>query len=283
MKPKEIHHLLTSIDEVAYQALQEALGGGDLTASLIPGSSRSKAVLITREDAVICGTCWFNSIFTQLDDHIAIDWKVADGDEIRKNQELCYLTGPTRPILIGERTAMNFIQTLSGTATVARQYARVLEGTKTKLLDTRKTIPGLRQAQKYAVRMGGGVNHRLGLFDGILLKENHITAAGSITRAVYAAKKRYPDIDVEVEVETLAQLKEAIDAHAEIIMLDNFSLEDTREAVRINAGKALLEASGGFDIDALRATAETGVDYISVGALTKHVQAIDLSMRIVQD
>ena len=281
MKTREIHHLLTTIDEVAYQALQEDLGGGDLTASLIPEHSQSKAVLITREDAVICGICWFNSIFNQLDKQIRIDWKVADGDSIKANQELCLLSGPTRPLLTGERTAMNFIQTLSGTATIARRYARVLEGTKTKLLDTRKTIPGLRQAQKYAVHCGGGVNHRLGLFDGILLKENHISAAGSITRAVQDAKSRYPDIDIEVEVETLDQLKEAIAAHADIIMLDNFTLEDTRAAVAINHGKALLESSGGFDIDDLRSTAETGVDYISVGALTKHVQAIDLSMRFV--
>jgi len=281
MKTREIHHLLSTIDEVAYQALQEDLGGGDLTASLIPEHSQSKAVLITREDAVICGICWFNSIFNQLDKQIRIDWKVADGDSIKANQELCLLSGPTRHLLTGERTAMNFIQTLSGTATIARRYARVLEGTKTKLLDTRKTIPGLRQAQKYAVHCGGGVNHRLGLFDGILLKENHISAAGSITRAVQDAKSRYPDIDIEVEVETLEQLKEAIAAHADIIMLDNFTLEDTRAAVAINHGKALLEASGGFDIDDLRSTAETGVDYISVGALTKHVQAIDLSMRFI--
>jgi nicotinate-nucleotide pyrophosphorylase (carboxylating) len=282
MKAKNAPHLLTTIDDVAYQALQEDLGGeGDLTASLIPEDSQSKARLITREDAVICGICWFDSIFNQLDDRIEIDWKVEDGDDIKANQELCLLTGPTRSLLTGERTAMNFIQTLSGTATIARRYAKALEGTSTNLLDTRKTIPGLREAQKFAVRCGGGVNHRLGLFDGILLKENHIAAAGSITKAVYVAKKRYPDADVEVEVETLEQLEEAIAADADIIMLDNFSLEDTRQAVIITNGKARLEASGGFGLAALRQTAETGVDYISVGALTKHVWAIDLSMRFV--
>lgn len=282
MKAKNTHHLLTTIDDVAYQALVEDLGGeGDLTASLIPEDSQSKARLITREDAVICGICWFDSIFHQLDDRIEIDWKVEDGDDIKANQELCLLTGPTRPLLTGERTAMNFIQTLSGTATIARRYARALEGTSTNLLDTRKTIPGLREAQKFAVRCGGGVNHRLGLFDGILLKENHIAAAGSITKAVYVAKKRNPDTDVEVEVETLEQLEEAIAAEADIIMLDNFSLEDTRQAVIITDGKARLEASGGFDLATLRQTAETGVDFISVGALTKHIWAIDLSMRFI--
>jgi nicotinate-nucleotide pyrophosphorylase (carboxylating) len=279
MKQKSIHHLLTTTDEVVYQALQEDLGGGDLTARLIPEDSQSRVKLITREDAVICGTCWFDGVFRQLDGRIKMDWKVKDGDDILANQLLCLLEGPTRPLLTGERTAMNFLQTLSGTATIARRYARALEGTTTNLLDTRKTIPGLRDAQKYAVRCGGGANHRLGLFDGILLKENHIDAAGSITKAVQSAKSNYPDLEVEVEVETLDELKEALTAGADIIMLDNFTLDDTREAVAINNGQARLEASGGFDLSALRATAETGVDYISVGALTKHIQAIDLSMR----
>ena len=279
MKQKSIHHLLTTTDEVAYQALQEDLGGGDLTARLIPEDSQSRVELVTREDAVICGTCWFDSVFQQLDGRIKMDWKVKDGDDILANQLLCLLEGPTRPLLTGERTAMNFLQTLSGTATIARRYAKALEGTATNLLDTRKTIPGLREAQKYAVRCGGGANHRLGLFDGILLKENHINAAGSITKAVQNAKSNYPDIEIEVEVETQDELKEALAAGADIIMLDNFTLDDTREAVAINNGQARLEASGGFDLSVLRATAETGVDYISVGALTKHIQAIDLSMR----
>jgi nicotinate-nucleotide pyrophosphorylase (carboxylating) len=275
-------HLLKSIDEVAYQAIHEDLGDGDLTASLMPKDMRSKARLITREDAVLCGTCWFDSVFRQLDENIKIQWHAKDGEDIFANQELCTLEGPARALLTGERTAMNFVQTLSGTATTTREYARILEGTTTKLLDTRKTIPGLREAQKYAVRCGGGHNHRLGLFDGILLKENHIAASGSIARAVGAAKKSYPETPVEVEVETLDELKEAIDAGTDIIMLDNFSLIDMREAVAITNGRAKLEASGGFDMKALRETAETGVDYISVGALTKHVRALDLSMRFVK-
>ena len=274
--------LLKSVDEVAYQAIHEDLGDGDLTANLLPEDMQSKARLITREDAVLCGTCWFDSVFRQLDENIKIQWHAKDGEDIFANQELCTLEGPARALLTGERTAMNFVQTLSGTATTTREYARILEGTTTKLLDTRKTIPGLREAQKYAVRCGGGHNHRLGLFDGILLKENHIAASGSIARAVGAAKKSYPETPVEVEVETLDELKEAIDAGTDIIMLDNFSLIDMREAVAITNGRAKLEASGGFDMKALRETAETGVDYISVGALTKHVRAVDLSMRFVK-
>ena len=245
-------HLLKTIDEVAYQALHEDLGDGDLTANLLPEDAQIKAKLITREDAVLCGTCWFDSVFKQLDKKLKIQWHAKDGDDIVINQELCTLEGPARALLTGERTAMNFIQTLSGTATTARDYA---------------------------VRTGGGVNHRLGLFDGILLKENHIAASGSITKAVSTAKARYPETPVEVEVETLDELKQALDARADIIMLDNFSLADMREAVAITDGRAKLEASGGYDMKALRETAETGVDYISVGALTKHVRALDLSMR----
>lgn len=275
-------HLLKSVDEVAYQAIHEDLGDGDLTASLMPEDMRSKASLITRENAVLCGTCWFDSVFRQLDENIKIQWHAKDGDDIFKNQRICTLEGPVRALLTGERTAINFVQTLSGTATTTREYARILEGTTTKLLDTRKTIPGLREAQKYAVRCGGGHNHRIGLFDGILLKENHIAASGSITKAVNAAKERYPEMPVEVEVESFDQLNEAIEASADIILLDNFSLNDMRKAVAINNGHAKLEASGGFDMDALRETAETGVDYISVGALTKHVRAVDLSMRFVE-
>ena len=274
--------LLKSVDEVAYQAIHEDLGDGDLTANLLPEDMQSKARLITREDAVLCGTCWFDSVFRQLDENIKIQWHAKDGEDIVANQELCTLEGPARALLTGERTAMNFVQTLSGTATTTREYARIMEGTTAKLLDTRKTIPGLREAQKYAVRCGGGHNHRLGLFDGILLKENHIAASGSIARAVGAAKKSYPETPVEVEVETLDELKEAIDAETDIIMLDNFSLIDMREAVAITNGRAKLEASGGYDMKALRETAETGVDYISVGALTKHVRALDLSMRFVK-
>ena len=272
-------HLLKSIDGVAYQALREDMGDGDLTANLLPEGLRSKARLITREDAVLCGSCWFDSVFRQLDENVKIQWHAKDGSDIVENQELCTLEGSARALLTGERTAVNFIQTLSGTATIAREYARILEGTTTKLLDTRKTIPGLREAQKYAVRTGGGYNHRLGLFDGILLKENHIAAAGSIASAVSAAKQRYPEIPVEVEVETLDELKQAIETGTDITMLDNFSLTDMRKAVKMTNGRTQLEASGGFDKKALRETAETGVDFISVGALTKNVRALDLSMR----
>ncbi len=274
--------LLAKVDETARLALQEDIGTGDLTANLIPVESKSKAHLITREDAVLCGVPWFNSVFRQLDNNININWHVKDGDEILADQELCTLEGSTRSLLTGERTAMNFLQTLSGTATVTREYVKELEGTNARLLDTRKTIPGLREAQKYAVRCGGGHSHRIGLFDGILLKENHIHASGSITNAVKSAIKQYPGIDVEVEVETLDELSEAIDAGADIILLDNFSLENMRKAVSMNDGRSRLEASGGFNLITLRETAETGVDFISVGGLTKHVHALDLTMRFVE-
>ncbi len=272
-------HLLHSVDEVAYQALHEDLGDGDLTANLLSEDAQIKARLTTREDAVLCGTCWFNSIFKKLDENIDIQWRVKDGDNIVIDQELCILKGSARAVLTGERTAMNFIQILSGTATATREYAKILEGTTTKLLDTRKTIPGLREAQKYAVRRGGGYNHRLGLFDGILLKENHVSAFGSIANAVSTAREHYPETPVEIEVETQDELQQAIDARADIIMLDNFSLQDIREAVIFTDGRARLEASGGFDMKTLRETAETGVDYISIGALTKHIRALDISMR----
>ncbi len=274
-------HLLKSIDEVVKQALIEDIGEGDLTASLLPENSTSKTRVITREKAVICGTGWFNSVFKQLDENVKVTWLVKDGDLVEPDQELVRLEGPTRPILTGERTALNFLQTLSATATATYNYVQILAGTKTKLLDTRKTIPGLRDAQKYAVTTGGGKNHRIGLYDGILLKENHINAAGSITNAVTEAKKLYPKIPVEVEVENMDQLNEAIEAGADIIMLDNFTNEQMKEAVKITNGRSKLEASGGYDKESLRPAAETGVDYISVGALTKHVMAIDLSMRFV--
>ena len=276
--------LLAKVDETARLALQEDIGTGDLTANLIPVESKSKAHLITREDAVLCGVPWFNSVFRQLDNNINTNWHVEDGDEIHADQKLCTLEGSTRSLLTGERTAMNFLQTLSGTATVTREYVKELEGTNARLLDTRKTIPGLREAQKYAVRCGGGHNHRIGLFDGVLLKENHIHASGSITNAVKNAIKQYPgiDFDVEVEVETLDELSEAIDAGADIILLDNFSLENMRKAVSMNDGRSRLEASGGFNLITLRETAETGVDFISVGELTKHAHALDLTMRFVE-
>ena len=274
-------HLLKSVDEVVMQALHEDVAAGDLTADLIPGEMQSRARVITRENAVLCGSCWFDSVFRQLDERIDIEWLVHDGDDISADQELCRLSGPTRPLLTGERTALNFLQTLSGTATLARRYARVLEGTHTRLLDTRKTVPGLREAQKYAVRTGGACNHRIGLFDGILIKENHILAAGSIEKAVACARDNHPDITIEVEVESLEEMREAIGARAHILLLDNFNLEEMRAAVALNNGRVKLEASGGYSLETLRETAETGVDFISVGALTKHVQAIDLSMRFL--
>jgi nicotinate-nucleotide pyrophosphorylase (carboxylating) len=274
-------HLLKNVEEIVKIALREDVGGGDLTAALIPPDSCSEAFVISREAAVLCGAPWFNEVFRQLDSRIAIEWKASDGQEVRPTQTLCRLRGPSRPLLTGERTALNFLQTLSGTATLVRQYVNALQGTKTRLLDTRKTIPGLREAQKYAVRRGGGHNHRIGLFDGILIKENHIAAVGSVKEAVRKAKALYPGVRVETEVETLAQLQEAIEARADIVLLDNFTLDAMREAVALTRGRLLLEASGGFNLETLRATAETGVDYISVGALTKHVRAIDLSMRFV--
>jgi nicotinate-nucleotide pyrophosphorylase (carboxylating) len=269
------------IDDCVRAALREDVGTGDITADLIAATAQSTARLITRETAVLCGTAWFDAVFRQLDDRIAIHWQCADGDDIAPDQTLCTLAGPTRPLLTGERTAMNFLQTLSGTATQTRHYAAALRGTRTTLLDTRKTLPGLRSAQKYAVRCGGGGNHRLGLYDGILLKENHIMAAGSVAAAVTAARARHPEVTVEVEVETLDQLREAIAAGAHIALLDNFDLPAMRAAVTLAAGAIKLEASGGVGLDTLRATAQTGVDYISVGALTKHVRAVDLSMRFL--
>jgi nicotinate-nucleotide pyrophosphorylase (carboxylating) len=279
LQPAKMSASQNIVEQIVRRALEEDVGNGDLTAALIPADSRSQASLITREGAVFCGAEWFNSVFRQLDERVAIQWQVADGDDIHPDQTLCLLEGPTRALLTGERTALNFLQTLSGTATVTRQYAKILAGTNTKLLDTRKTIPGLREAQKYAVKCGGGHNHRMGLYDGILIKENHIAATGSIANAVTKAKELYPDIQVEVEVETLEELEEALRVEADIVLMDNFTLEQLREAVTRTRGRALLEASGGFDLASLRQAAETGVDYISVGSLTKHVRAIDLSMR----
>lgn len=272
---------LKSVDELVAAALREDVGDGDVTAALIAETSQSNARVITREAAVLCGRPWFDAVFRQIDPAVWVVWTATEGQGVEPNQELCRLSGPTRALLTGERTALNFLQTLSGTATVVREYVRLLNGTTTKLLDTRKTLPGLREAQKYAVRCGGGQNHRMGLYDGILLKENHIMAAGSVGAAVKWAKTRYPHLPVETEVESRAELREAIDAGADIALLDNFDLAAMRDAVKLSAGRIRLEASGGLDRDSLRAVAETGVDYISVGALTKHLRAIDLSMRFV--
>ncbi len=260
-------------------AIAEDLGGGDLTAALIPEQARAEATVISREPAVLCGTAWFDQVFHQLDSRIQVHWQAADGDRIERDQLLCTLGGPARALLSGERTALNFLQTLSGTATLARRYADAVAGTGATVLDTRKTLPGLRQAQKYAVCSGGCQNHRRGLFDAVLIKENHILAAGSITQAVTKAKQLYPGVTVEVEVENLAELEEALQAGPAIIMLDNFDLATLRQAVIFTAGRVKLEASGNVSLDTIREIAATGVDYISVGSLTKDVRAVDLSMR----
>jgi len=264
------------------RALAEDIGAGDLTAALIPADRTGRATVITREAAVICGVPYVNATFDAIEPQVRIDWQVAEGERVKANQPLFNVEGPARALLTGERTALNFLQLLSGTATAANAYAVLLEGTKCRLLDTRKTIPGLRTAQKYAVRVGGGQNHRMGLFDGILIKENHIMAAGSIAKAVAEARRSGGQVPVEVEVETLSELQQAIAAGADIAMLDEFSLQSMREAVAANSAAMRplkLEASGGISSSTIREIAETGVDYISVGSITKHVHAIDLSMR----
>lgn len=271
--------LPTDIKETVIRALNEDVGIGDLTAALIPEQAWAEATIISREPAILCGAAWVDEVFLQLDSDIEIRWYANDGERIETNLAFCALTGPARSLLIGERTALNFLQTLCGTATLARRYADTVVGTKAVVLDTRKTLPGLRQAQKYAVRCGGCQNHRMGLFDAILIKENHVLAAGSITQAVTKARELHPEVTLEVEVENLPELEEALKVRPDIIMLDNFSLEEMREAVAINAGQAKLEASGNITFDNLRAIAETEIDYISVGGLTKDIRAIDLSMR----
>ncbi|MCW8908050.1 MAG: carboxylating nicotinate-nucleotide diphosphorylase [Sedimenticola sp.] len=264
-------------------ALDEDLGSGDRTAALIPADARARVQVVCREAAVICGVAWFDEVFRQLDNGIDIDWRCADGDQVSPGQLICELEGNTRALLSGERTALNYLQTLSGTATRARQYADRVAGTGVRILDTRKTLPGLRLQQKYAVTCGGCHNHRIGLFDAILIKENHILAAGSVASAVRSAIDLNPDLEVEVEVESLAELDEALGAGARRILLDNFSLLLLREAVARTAGRARLEASGGVTLETIRAIAETGVDDISVGDLTKDVKAVDLSMRFLGD
>jgi len=264
--------------------LREDLGGSldadaDITASLIPADAQNVATIITREKGVFCGQAWADEVFKQLGGTVSIEWHVQDGDAVEPNQTLCTLSGPARTLLTGERNAMNFIQTLSGCATTTSIYAKQLEGTECRLLDTRKTIPGLRSALKYAVACGGGFNHRIGVFDAYLIKENHIIACGGIEKAVQTAKELNPGKPVEIETESLEELKQAIDAGADIIMLDNFTKDMMREAVKINAGRAALENSGNVTLETIREYAETGVDYISVGALTKHLKAMDLSMR----
>ncbi len=261
-------------------ALEEDIRDGDITAGLIPDENTASARVITREKAVICGVDWVNEVFRQIDPTVTVTWHVADGDMAEADQVLFEVSGKARSLLTGERCALNFLQTLSGTATICREYADKVAGTGVKLLDTRKTLPGLRTAQKYAVTCGGCFNHRVGLYDAFLIKENHIAACGGIAAAVSTAREQAPGKPVEVEVETMDELREALDAGADIIMLDDFSVEAMREAVTLTGGKAKLEASGGITDATLRVIAETGVDYISIGGLTKHCRAVDLSMRV---
>jgi nicotinate-nucleotide pyrophosphorylase (carboxylating) len=269
-------------DQVA-RALREDIGAGDLTAALISAATRAHAQVLCREPAVLCGAAWFNETFRQLDAAVQVTWRCQDGAGVAAGTLLCELHGPARAILTGERTALNFVQLLSATASMTRRYVEAIAGTSCRILDTRKTIPGLRAAQKYAVRCGGGSNHRLGLYDMVLIKENHIAAAGSIAAAVTSARRQAPQVRVEVETETLAQVQQALAAGADIILLDNFNIEQMRAAVAMNRAHArpvMLESSGGLTLQSVRAIAETGVDYVSVGALTKNISAIDLSMRI---
>jgi nicotinate-nucleotide pyrophosphorylase (carboxylating) len=263
-------------------ALAEDVGAGDVTAALVPAAQQVRAQIIAREPAILCGTDWAEATFRQLDPAIRLEWLVHDGERLVANLPILRLTGPAGPILTGERTALNFLQTLSGTATAASRYVEAVAGTGCRILDTRKTLPGLRLAQKYAARCGGAQNHRLGLYDMVLIKENHIIAAGSISTAIATARRTSPGIPVEVEVESLDEFTQALAAGADIIMLDELSREDMREAVALNRARgagARLEASGSVTLETVREIALTGVDYISIGGITKHVQAVDLSMR----
>lgn len=275
-----------NITEVVSLALAEDVGSGDLTAQLIPPERQARAQVISRETAVLCGTAWFDETFRQMDDSCRIQWQVKDGHAITQNQVLCMIEGPAQPVLTAERTALNFLQTLSGTASLVRRYVDKVRGTNTQILDTRKTLPGLRAAQKYAVRCGGGTNHRHGLYDGILVKENHIMAAGSIAEAVKAAFQLGTGVPIQVETENLAQVEEALQAGADMILLDNFPIHQVNTAVRLrqrfrlpDGSYPLFEASGNIDLSNVRLVADAGVDRISIGSLTKHVTAVDLSMR----
>lgn len=276
---QNLPNLSQSIFANVKAALAEDIGSGDITAMLIPSEQTATAVVITREDCVFCGRDWVTEVFAQLDPGVQIEWFVDDGQSITADSKLFHITGSARSLLTGERTALNFVQTLSGTASISSYYANLVAHTAVKLLDTRKTIPGLRDAQKYAVACGGCHNHRIGLYDAFLIKENHIAACGGIAQAVLNARNLAPGKPVEVEVENLAEFEQALTAKADIIMLDNFSLDEMRAAVALNKGQAKLEASGNVTEQTLPQIAGTGVDYISIGALTKHVRAVDLSMR----
>ncbi|MDP2323930.1 MAG: carboxylating nicotinate-nucleotide diphosphorylase [Gammaproteobacteria bacterium] len=274
--------LIAHISASVQAALAEDIGSGDLTAALVPADQQAHATLITREAAIICGQPWVREVFRQLNPSITLEWLVNEGDSVAANQALCELHGPARPLLTGERTALNFLQTLSAVASASRVCADAVAGTRARILDTRKTIPGLRLAQKYAVRIGGSTNHRIGLYDGILIKENHIVAAGDIATAVCRARQQKSTALLEVEVENLTQAEEAMAAGADRLLLDNFSIEQMRDAVALRDRQSpatTLEASGGINFETLRPVAETGVDFISIGALTKNIRAVDLSMR----
>lgn len=273
--------LKAALDANVSAALHEDIGTGDVTGLLIREDVWASAHVIVREDAILCGAPWFEAVMNQVDERIAITWHYAEGDLMRAGGEVCAIEAPARSLLTAERSALNFLQLLSGVATATRSYVDVVKGTQAVILDTRKTIPGLRLAEKYAVRVGGGQNQRLALYDGILIKENHITAAGGVTDALRAAQALNAGVSVQIEVETLDQLNEALAAGASSILLDNFALEDMREAVRITNKRALLEASGGVNIDTVREIAKTGVDRISVGSLTKDIRATDYSLRIL--
>jgi len=273
------HPFYADLQENVRMALAEDIGSGDITAQLVPAARRATATVLCREPAVICGGAWVDEVFRQVDAGIEVEWFVRDGALVTPDTRIFTAQGPARALLTAERAALNFLQLLSGVATTARHYADKVRHTRVQILDTRKTIPGLRLAQKYAVTTGGCHNHRIGLYDAYLIKENHISACGGIAQAIATARRLHPGRPVEVEVETLMELEEALQARADIVMLDNFDLALTRQAVALNAGRSKLEASGGFNDATLVAVAETGVDYISVGALTKHLRATDFSMR----
>ncbi len=273
--------LQAAFEQNILAALLEDVGTGDLTGLLVPQEPRAKARVIVREEAVLCGAPWFEGVMLALDQDIEIDWQYAEGDLMTADSVVCTIEGSPRSLLTAERAGLNFMQLLSGVASATRKYVDVIAGTNAAILDTRKTLPGLRQAQKYAVRVGGGKNQRMALYDGILIKENHIAAAGGVTRALENANALNAGVTVQIEVETIAQLEEALAAGVQSVLLDNFDLDTMREAVKVNAGRALLEASGGINMQTVRAIAETGVDRISIGSLTKDVRATDYSLRIV--
>jgi nicotinate-nucleotide pyrophosphorylase (carboxylating) len=273
--------LQSAFEQNILAALLEDVGTGDLTGKLVPADTRVEARVIVREEAVLCGAPWFEGVMLAVDQDLEIDWKYAEGELMAADSVVCTIAGSPRSLLTAERAALNFMQLLSGVATATRAYVNVIAGTRAAILDTRKTLPGLRLAQKYAVRVGGGQNQRLALYDGILIKENHIAAAGGVSAALKAADALDAGVPVQIEVETIAQLEEALAAGVKSVLLDNFSLDMMREAVRVNAGRALLEASGGVNLQTVRAIAETGVDRISIGSLTKDLRATDFSLRIV--